>query len=103
MTDPNAIAAGPVTAGTPAAGKWRARPCVHTTHWLVCSMKNARLTQLARVYRREDAALMASAPDLLAAAEAMLAWHDSQPLGTLDLPVVLAMRAAVQRAKGERT
>lgn len=62
---------------------------------------------VAAVYGEEgeqqaNASLIAAAPELLAALEALLGWHEAFPLaqGEAELPVVQRARAAVAKAKG---
>lgn len=50
-----------------------------------------------------NARLIAAAPELLAALEALLGWHEAFPLtqGEAELPVVQRARAAITKARGE--
>lgn len=111
MTNPNANAAGTVAAGTPTEGEWVAFQDVDGV-WLI-ETGNKYLSEgliLATVDNTwpdeapSNARLMASSKALLAACEMMLAARDKWPDVTAEEThhAALAMRAAVQRAKGER-
>ena len=50
---------------------------------------------------RENATLMAAAPDLLAALEKILPWHDSHPAEATDNPIVNQCRTAIAKAYGK--
>lgn len=47
-----------------------------------------------------DAALIAAAPDLLAALKEILPWHDSHPAEATDNRMVNLCRAAIAKAEG---
>jgi hypothetical protein len=80
-------------------GPWSVEPETATGHLFVFTARGGILVQTDRRNREHDARLIAAAPDLLAALEALLA-HRECPTAS---PEAAAARAAIAEARGLET